>query len=271
MRFPADDLIGKWFGNYRVVQVVKEGGLAGHWCAHDPFSNRYVAIAVSELRGDGDDSFISRFESVARVLRDLKHPNILTAYDWGHDHNYFYCVKELCAAVRLDAQLRQGPLPVPETGRMLRKFASALSAVHSKQIFHRDIKPSSVLIDRREERVWLTNFGLPPNGGGVFGTLRYMAPELLKAQPIDVRAEVYALGLLVFQMLSGELPFDDGPPWSAVAFQKDLKQAPALNKLRPEVPKRMAAAVSKAISRDPESRFATADEFANEAWPDQNM
>jgi serine/threonine protein kinase len=267
MLFPQSDLIGRWFGNYRVVQIIKAGGLAGQLCAYDGFANRYVAIAVSGLRPDMDDDFVSRFEHVAQVLRDLEHPNILGVYDWGQDHDDFYCVMELTTADSLVEHLRHGPLPAPETGRILRKLASALSAVHSRQIFHRDLKPSKVLLDRDREQVWLTDFCPTPAGNTMSGTFSYMAPELLKGQAINVRTEVYSLGLLVFKMLTGRLPFDESSSESFFAFHKNQKQAPALNALRTDVPKRMAIAVNKAISGDPGARYANVEDFADEAWP----
>jgi len=271
MWFPQSDLIGKWLGDYRVVQIIEAGGLAGQLCAHDPFANRYVAITVCRLRPDMDDGFVTRYENMARVLRDLEHPHILGVYDWGQDHDYFYCVTQLTTTGSLAEQLRHGPLPVPEAGRILRRLASALTAVHSRQVFHRDLKPSNVLVDREREQVWLTAFCPPPAGCESYGTLSYMAPELFKGQSLGVRSEVYSLGLLVFEMLSGRLPFDPGPPQSIFAFHKSQKHAPRLNALRPDVPKRMAAAVNKAISADPESRYSAAEDFATEAWPEQGL
>jgi len=267
----VSDLIGRWLGNYRVVQVIKAGGLAGQLCAHDVFANRYVAITVCRLRPDMDEGFVTRYENMARELRDHEHPNILSVYDWGQDHDFFYRVTELTTAGSLAEQLRYGPLPVPEAGRVLRSLASALTAVHSRRVFHRDLKPSNVLVDREREQVWLTAFCPPPAGCESYGTLSYMAPELFKGPSLGVRSEVYSLGLLVFEMLSGRLPFDPGPPQSILTLHKSQKQAPPLDALRPDVPKRMAAAVSKAISADPESRYTTAEDFATEAWPEHDL
>jgi serine/threonine protein kinase len=137
------DLVGRWFGPYRVVQA----GWAPILYAHDPLFNRYVAIVfLQPPPGVEHHDFLFRLERETRILRDLEHPNILPVYDCGYAHEHFYMVTALPTAETLSARLK-GPLPLRNAGPILHGIASAMDAVHSKQLFHGDIKPANILID----------------------------------------------------------------------------------------------------------------------------
>lgn len=265
------DLVGKWFGNYRAVQFIKEGGLAGSVYAHDPFLNRYVAVVLFPSRQDVDSDFLWQVERKTQLLRNLTHANILPIYDRGYAHGYFYTVTDLSTAPALSDGLKQAPLPVHEAGDVLRRVASAVDTIHEKKIFHGDIKPANVLLDRPGHNVWLTRLGISDFvRTGSVGTLLYMAPELFEGQPIDARAEIYSVGVLAFEILSGRTPFK-GDLKSLVDAHRGKKKAPPLETLCPNLPKRMSAAVGRALCADRAARFSTASEFANEAWPDRDL
>ena len=260
------DPVGRWFGPYRVVQA----GWARILYAHDSFLNRYVAVVLLQPPpGVEHRDFLFRLERETRILRDLEHPNILPVYDCGYAHEHFYMVTALPTAETLSARLKEGPLPLREAGPILHRIASAMDAIHREQLFHGDIKPANILIDGRDNHVQLTRFGISHFGhAGVVGTLLYMAPELLDGNPIDAHAEIYSLGVLAFEILSGRCPFESMP--SLAAAHRNGVQAPRLHTLCPNVPRWVSVAVDKALCRDRAARFATAVEFANAAWPDRD-
>ena len=235
------------------------------WLADDPVLSRRVAVKV--LRNDlaADDGTRARFRNEAIAAARVNHPNIVATYDTGDDAGVGYIVMEFVDGPTLRRILDvQGRLPVVESVRIGREVASALAAAHREGIVHRDVKPANVLVPP-DAPVKVTDFGIAKAGAGaeltrtgtVVGTARYLAPEQLRGEPVDPRTDLYALGLVLYEMLAGELPFH-GDTEMAVAVAR-LSNAPApIRQLRPDVPAGLARLVMACLALEPADRPPTA-------------
>ncbi|HEV2310078.1 MAG TPA: protein kinase [Acidimicrobiia bacterium] len=252
-------------GRYRLVSEVARGGMATVWDAEDTLLARRVAVKILHAELAYDEALRARFRNEAVAAARLADPGIVATYDTGDDHGVGYIVMEFVDGPTLRRILDlQGRLAVVEAVRIGREVASALSAAHREGIVHRDVKPANVLVPP-EGPVKVTDFGIAKAGGGgeltrtgtVVGTARYLAPEQLRGEPVDPRTDLYALGLVLYEMLAGELPFH-GDTEMSVALAR-LSNAPApIRQLRPEVPAGLARLVMSCLALEPADRPPTA-------------
>lgn len=232
-------------------------------------------LALKTLRATlSDPALLERFLREGRALAALQHPNILGVFDIFEDSNGLNLLMPLVDGDSLVSLIRKGPFAIKETARIIRAVAEALDYAHGQGLIHRDVKPSNILIDRSGQIV-LMDFGIAKlegdrtaetRPGMVLGTPRYIAPEAVLGQRVDHRADIYALGLTAFEMLSGKLPFERDTDF-AMMYAHVHEPPPALTSLRADVPLHTANAIAKALAKKPEDRFATAGAFAEAAFP----
>lgn len=272
-------------GRYRLVEEVARGGMARVWVAEDPILRRRVAVKILEPTLADDDHVRQRFRHEAIAAARLTHPGIVATYDTGEDDGAAYIVMELVEGTTLRRVLDQRrTLPVGEAADIGAQVADALEHAHSRGLVHRDVKPGNVLVER-DGRVKVTDFGIAKaagtseltRAGAVVGTARYLAPEQVEGGPVDARTDVYALGLVLYEMLCGQTPFNaDNEIANAVAR---LRADPVpLSVARPDVPRAVQEVVGRALTRDPRGRPASASElrdalapFRRDAVPDLGM
>lgn len=265
------DLIGKRLGQYEILEAIGQGGMAAVYKAHQESIDREVAIKViiGQLADNAD--FITRFEREARLIAKLQHPHSLPVYDFGRDGNMLYLVMRYVDGGSLDQRLRNGPLPLAQTARMFADIASALTYAHERGIIHRDLKPNNILLDSADNP-YLTDFGIAKilaeqnnltATGAVMGTPSYMAPEQWRGENVDARTDIYALGVMLYEMLTGSLPFKGDTPF-ALMF-KHFDSTPQLpSEIIPNLPVEVGYVINKAMAKQQQDRYSSAVEMAND-------
>jgi tRNA A-37 threonylcarbamoyl transferase component Bud32 len=269
---------GVQLGPYEVQEPLGQGGMAIIYRGRHTTLNRPVAIKVLSARTMANDNMRLRFEREAQTVAALNHPNIVRVFDFGHYEGMPYMVMELIDGEDLATLIRDsGPLTLDLVGPVARDIASALDYAHAQGVIHRDVKPSNVLLqpDRASEepryRSILTDFGIAKirtgqtglTKTGTIGTLDYMAPEqIVSARAVDARADIYAFGAMLFQMLTGELPFKADNP-GAIVLACLQQPAPDPRTINPDIPEPIALALLQALEKDPRARFATAGALAS--------
>ncbi len=251
--------VGAQIGQYTVVEHIGRGGMADVWSARDNRLNRTVAIKTVARGLAAEANPLALFEREAKTIARLEHPHILPIYDFGDFDNQLYIVMRFVTGGSLEALLTEGPLSIPEALRIGRSVASALDYAHSSHVIHLDIKPSNILLDSNQSP-YLADFGLAtvvgPEGRAAnpgYGTLLYMAPEQLTEEALDYRADIYSFTILLFHLLTGELPFDATTSLAIkqLQFQEDL---PALGTLRPHLPESLTPVLRRGTALNPGMR-----------------
>lgn len=262
-------LIGKKLGNYKISAMLGQGGMAAVYRARQESMARDVALKVIDTSEDSKD-FFQKFQSEARTIAALSHPHIIKVFDYGIQDQYAYLVMELLPGGTIGRVLKKGALPVRATYRVLQQLCEALDYAHLKGIVHRDLKPQNVLLDENRN-VILTDFGIarllqrfPISLSGmnesVTGTPGYMAPEQWRNENINARTDIYALGVMMFEMLAGRLPFAGSTPKSMM-YLHTFHNPPHLRSLRPEIPEGVEQVVLRAMAKDPAQRFPSAGDL----------
>ena len=270
------NLSGTQLGPYRLVEPIGEGGMATVYRAYQPSMDRFVALKILPAHYATDPSFMERFRQEARVIARLEHPNIIPVHDFGEQDNITYLVMRYLQAGSLKDILRAGPLPLADTVRVTTQVAGALDYAHRQGIIHRDIKPANVLIDA-DGNAFLTDFGIAKMlegnigltaTGGAVGTPAYMAPEQSLGEPVDARSDIYALGVTLYEMLTGRAPYDADTP-VAVILKHLHEPLPLPRQFNPDIPEQVERVVLRAMAKARNDRFASASEMAadlNEAF-----
>ena len=261
-------------GRYRLDRELARGGMATVWIAEDPLLSRRVAVKLLLPQLAVDEALRVRFRNEAIAAAKLTHPGIVATYDTGDDDGTAYIVMELVEGKTLRHLIdERGRLPVRDAVDISSQVADALEHAHRQGLVHRDIKPANVLV-QSDGRVKVTDFGIAKAAGGddltrtgtVVGTARYLAPEQVNGHPVDGRADVYALGLILYEMLAGRAPFSgDNDMATAVAR---LTNAPEpVRTVRPEVPRPLEDVVARSLARDPDYRYPSAQAFKDALSP----
>ena len=265
----TNNLIGTQLGKYEIQAELGRGGMATVYRAYQESLNRHVAVKVlaGQLAHDGD--FRQRFEREAKAVAQLDHPNILPIYDYGEDQqrDVVYFVTQLVEGGTLSQRMGQ-PLPIAEAVRIASGVAQALDCAHHHGIIHRDVKPSNILLTE-DGRPLLSDFGIArivqethlTRTGTSLGTPQYMSPEQAKGEPLDFRADIYSLAVVLYEMLVGRPPFQADTD-IAVLHQQVYEPPPPPRQLRSDIPRRLEKVILKALAKDPAKRYPTAGAMA---------
>ena len=266
------DVIGQTIAErYEVEELVGSGGMSSVYRAHDRLLERNVALKILHPQYSGDGDFVERFKREARSVAQLSHPNIVTVIDRGEDADRQYIVFEYIDGENLKELLvRTGRLPVADALALALQVARGLAFAHGQGIVHRDVKPQNVLLNG-DGRAKVTDFGIARSldvegvtqTGTVLGTSDYIAPEQASGGPVDQHSDIYSLGVVLYELLTGEVPFS-GDNFVAVALQHVNQPAPDLRERRRDVPPRVADAVARALAKEPAQRFSSMDELVAE-------
>jgi tRNA A-37 threonylcarbamoyl transferase component Bud32 len=269
----VDSLEGRNLGKYRVLEPLGRGGMARVYRAYHPQLDRYVAIKV--LRSDlvEEEEFLGRFRREARAVAALRHPNIVQVFDFDVQNGIYYMVMELLEGDSLrtrlnDYRARAEEMPLGEMARVLLDVLEGLAYAHSEGMIHRDVKPANILLTRRGQAV-LTDFGIAQIIGGtrytvsgaLMGTLSYMSPEQGLEGQCDMRSDLYSLGIVLYEMLVGDPPFDAETPL-ALLMKHVNDPLPLPRQVNPDIPEPFERVVLKALSKRPEARYQSAQEMA---------
>src|SRR5574339_307996 len=258
-------------GLYEIKSELGRGGMATVYLAYDPRFEREVAVKVlpSELL-HADPQFRLRFEREAKIIAQLEHTAIVPVYDVGEADGQPYFVMRYMSGGSLSDRMKAGIMDVEEAARILGMIAPGLDEAHSKGIIHRDIKPSNILFDRRGNP-YISDFGIAKltqaqagnvTGSAIIGTPAYMAPEQAQGLDVDGRADIYALSIILFEMLTGKQPYEADTPM-AVAIKHITDPVPHIRQTNPGLPEGMEAVIQKAMAKDRNERFATAMEMTD--------
>ena len=264
-------------GKYRIERLLGKGGMGAVFLAHDVTLEREVAIKVLPPDVAQDDQVVRRFQQEAKTAAKLDHPNIIPIYRVESEGGLNYFVMKYIQGTSLEDLLeKKEPLPVPDVQRILWEAACALGHAHQRGVVHRDVKPANIMFDH-DGRVMLTDFGISKAlqaatgftaTGMIIGTPHYMAPEQGKGAPVDGRADQYSLGVVGFRMITAELPFG-GDSVHSIIYKHIYEEPPLASARRPGIPGGLTAAISRALSKDPDLRFPTMEDFATAVWPEQ--
>ena len=262
--------VGRTLGQYRLEAPLGKGGMASVYRAYQASMDRYVAIKVMTPEIADDPNFVERFQREARTIGRLEHPHILPVIDFGVSDGIYYIVMRYMDGGSLDDRLRQRRLRVDEIVHYLDQIASALDYAHQRGVIHRDLKPNNVLLDRANN-CYLTDFGIAriegaerklTATGSVMGTPAYMSPEQAMGRPVDGRSDIYALGVMLYEMVTGRLPFT-ADTTAALIFQHVYELPPSARQFAPELPEAIDALFNRALAKTPEARHNTAQELAD--------
>jgi beta-lactam-binding protein with PASTA domain/tRNA A-37 threonylcarbamoyl transferase component Bud32 len=271
----SDTLINTVFdGRYRILRKLGSGGMANVYLAEDEDLGRRVAIKILNDRYANDDLFIERFRREAKAAAGLSHPNIVSIYDRGEAEGTYYIAMEVIEGRSLkELILTRGALPVAQSVAFAKQLLEALRFAHRHGIIHRDIKPHNVLVStderakRHETRLKVTDFGIARHGasqmteaGSIMGTAQYLSPEQARGAPVTAASDLYSAGVVLYEMLTGKVPFNGD---SAIEIaMKHVTEAPKPpSHLRSEIPPALDQVVLRSLSKDPEDRYQTADDF----------
>jgi eukaryotic-like serine/threonine-protein kinase len=255
---------------YEIEELVGTGGMSSVYRARDRLLERLVALKVLHPHYGDDEEYVERFRREARSVAQLSHPHIVTVIDRGEDDGQQFIVFEYIDGENLKQLLaRTGPLPTRRALELALEIADALAFAHEHGLVHRDVKPQNVLVSPDGDAK-VTDFGIARSldvehgmtqTGTVLGTSNYLSPEQASGKPTTRSTDVYSLGVVVYELLTGDVPFP-GENFVAVAMKHLNEQPPDLLEQRPDVPLRLAAAVDRALEKDPARRFPSMDQFA---------
>ena len=262
-------LIGQKVGKYQVAEALGRGGMAEVYKAYQESLDRYVAIKVMHSFLADEEGFLARFQREARAMASLNHRNIVGVYDFDVQEGMYYIVMEFVSGGtlkdRLSDLVKSGDqMPLEESVRIAMEVGDALAYAHGRGMVHRDVKPGNIMLDEQRHAV-LTDFGIAKilSGptvtatGAMIGTPAYMSPEQGLGQPGDERSDLYALGVLFYQMVTGRLPYDADTPL-AVILKHVNDPIPQPAELNTDIPPEIHAVIIKAMAKNPAERYQTA-------------
>jgi eukaryotic-like serine/threonine-protein kinase len=285
----ADSLVGQTIGHYKISESIGTGGMGDVYLATDITAGRKAALKLLPLRFTGDAERLKRFQREARAVVGLNHPNILTVYEIGEDHSTHYIASELIEGDTLRQRLTRGPMQQSEAIDVAIQVANALVVAHETGIVHRDIKPENIML-RPDGYVKVLDFGIAKlaestfaeatpkafasrradgagsvtlaatNLGSILGTVRYMSPEQASGAPVDKRTDIWSLGVVLYEMLTGHAPFTGDTPQDVMSSILE-KEPPPLTRYVAHTPAELQQIISKMLRKDREERYHSAHEL----------
>ncbi len=258
-------------GRYQISKELGRGAMGVVYEAEDPKIHRKVALKVVHLKNlgiDEVDQVKQRFFREAQAAGKLNHPNIVTVYDVGEEHDVAYIAMDLLVGQPLSALVNQKPIQILQQVVWIAQAAEALGYAHENEVIHRDVKPANMIIEQKSNRLKLTDFGVAriagvqqTQTGIVLGSPSYMSPEQIRGEKLTGSTDIFSLGVTLYQCITGELPFaGDTLPALAYSITQSKQESP--RNVNSEVPVSLVRIVNKALQKDPKERFQTADDFA---------
>jgi serine/threonine-protein kinase len=252
---------------YRLLSRIGAGGMAEVWSAEDAVLGRTVALKLLHRRFAEDPAFVERFRREASSAAGLQHPNVVSVFDRGAwDGTYYIAMEHLEGRSLKELVREEGPLPPARAVGIVVQVLRAARFAHRRGIVHRDLKPHNVILDE-EGRAKVTDFGIARAGvsdatetGLILGTPQYLSPEQAKGEPVSARSDLYSVGILLYELLTGRVPFDGDSPVS-IALKQVAEPPVPPSRLNPAVPPALDAVVLRALEKDPAARFPDADAF----------
>jgi hypothetical protein len=267
------NLVGKTVGRYRIVARLGRGGMAEVFKAYQPGLDRYVAIKTLHTHLVEDSDFVARFEREAHAIGKLRHPNIVQALDFDREGELYFMAMEYIDGPTLKDELKARKsanklYTLPEIARIFSALCSAIDYAHSRGMVHRDLKPANVMINQQGQVV-LTDFGIArimgatqyTQTGALSGTPAYMSPEQGQGERADERSDIYSMGVMLYEMVTGMVPYDADTPF-AIIMKHINEPLPMPRTINPQLPEAVERIVLKAMSKNPNDRYQTAGEMA---------
>ena len=276
----ADSLVGQTIGHYKISESIGTGGMGEVYLATDITAGRKAALKLLPVRFTGDAERLKRFQQEARAVVGLNHPNIVTVYEIGEDHSIHYIASELIEGETLRERLTRGPMQLSEAVDVAIQVASALAAAHQAGIVHRDIKPENIML-RPDGYVKVLDFGIAKlaeqevpatmprdealllvetNLGSILGTVRYMSPEQACGAQVDKSTDIWSLGVVLYEMVTGHAPFTGDTPKEVMSSILE-KEPPPLTNYIAHPPAELQQIISKTLRKDREERYRSAHEL----------
>lgn len=264
------NLTGRHLGKYELLERLGQGGMAYVYKAHQPTIDRFVAVKVLHSHLADDAEFRERFKREAQGLGGLRHPHIVNVIDFDVDDGWYYMVMDYIEGDTLESYLdQQGRLPLAAALRLMEQLTGALAYAHSHGRIHRDIKPGNVMFaGGSHQHAVLTDFGLTrlldnatlTISGAIAGTPAYMSPEAAQGQKVDGRSDIYSLGVMLFEMVTGQRPYAGNTPLSVI-MKLVLEPLPPARSVNPDLPPGLDDILQRAMAKLPEDRYQTAAEM----------
>src|SRR5436189_1884877 len=276
----ADSLIGQTIGHYKISESIGTGGMGDVYLATDITAGRKAALKLLPMRFTGDAERLHRFQQQAHALVGLNHPNILTVYEIGEDHSIHYIASELIEGETLRQRLEHGPMQLSEAVDVAIQVVSALATAHEAGIVHRDIKPENIML-RPDGYVKVLDFGIAKlveqelplttprdealslvetNLGSIMGTVRYMSPEQACGAQVDKSTDIWSLGVVLYEMVTGHAPFTGDTPKEVMSAVLE-REPPSLTKYIAHAPAELQQIISKTLRKDREERYRSAQDL----------
>src|SRR5881392_2095656 len=276
----ADLLVGQTFGHYKISKRIGSGGMGEVYLATDVTAGRKAALKLLPARFTGDAERLKRFQQEARAVVGLNHPNILTVYEIGEDHSTHYIASELIEGETLRQRLTRGRMELSEAVDVAIQVASALAAAHEAGIVHRDINPGNIML-RPDGYVKVLDFGIAKlaeqevpvtiptdealllvetNLGSIVGTARYMSPEQALGAPVDKRTDIWSLGVVLYEMVTGHQPFTGETPREVMTSILEKEPLPLTSYNKQTLPE-LQQIISKTLRKDRKERYQSAHEL----------
>lgn len=264
-----NDLIGRTLGQYEIIELIGKGGMAAVYKARQRSIGRIVAIKVLPAHFLHEDTFLKRFQREVQTIALMQHPHILPIHDYGEENGIPYIVMTYIDGGSLGRRIEQGgPMPLDEVLNLVDQIADGLDYAHEQGVIHRDFKPGNVLIDRRDN-AYLADFGIAKvsqetaqlTGSSAIGTPAYMAPEMFIQEEVTPAIDIYALGVTIYQMLGGAIPYSGTTP--AQLMYAHLNQpVPDIRDIRADLPLEVQMVLERLMAKDPVVRFHRAGQAA---------
>ncbi len=256
--------VGETVGGYTITEYIGQGGMATIYKAHQAALDRDVALKVIHPALKEDQSFVMRLKREAAIIAKLNHPNIVTVYDFSEHEGLPFLVLRFIEGKTLKAVLQEQKLATHQILNIVRPIADALTYAHSRGVLHRDVKPSNILIDI-EGHVYLTDFGLArfafsnestSSQDMLIGSPHYISPEQAKSEAVDVTTDIYSLGIILYEMFTGRVPFSANTPYATILAQIN-DSPPAPRSINPKIPRAVELVLLKTLAKNPKQRYPT--------------